>query len=241
MPVKKKITRHVETIGENGCVEFFPKVKKFEDNYDCINGTWALKTGSVASCNPKSKLASDKWNYSYICNPYTGRYRHIPGTPSVPRKPRKSVKGVKRGKRGPSAFNMFFSEVIKRPEFQAMADGKARFAAAMATAKVEWKSVTQGQKAQYTALAAAKKAAGPKAAKSTDSLRDRQRRELSGRDEISAEEGEQMEELGFGEAREPRHLGKPKPRRQEKMVMPLPGTDQDIERVFGQKPLSRRW
>ena len=123
---KKKILRRTETVGENGCIVFFPKTKKFEDNYDCVNGTWVLKSGANASCNPKSKLTSDKWNYSYIyiyiyiyiytCYPPTGRYRHIPGTPSVPRKPQKGVKG-ERGKRGPSAVNMFFSEVIKRPKF----------------------------------------------------------------------------------------------------------------------------
>jgi hypothetical protein len=169
----KKVMKRVETVGPNGCVDFRPQVKHLEQLYDCVNGTWVLKTGSPrGACNPKSKFASDKWNYSYICNPPTGRYRHIAGTPAAPRKARKAGVGKGKGKgvkRGPSAFNVFFSTVMKRPKFQAMADRKAKFAAAMQEAKVEWKKVNPEQKAEYSAIA--KEAAAIKAARETKKVK----------------------------------------------------------------------
>jgi len=155
MPVKKKITRNIERIGENGCVEFFPKIKKSEVNYDCVDGKWVQKMGMPNSCSPKSKFLSDDWNDSYTCYPSTGRYRHIPGTPAVPRKPRKKTVGprvarVPRGPRGPTAFNVFFSQLIKSPQFKQITDGKERFRLAMATAKEEWRRMTPEIKAQFS-------------------------------------------------------------------------------------------
>lgn len=161
MPIKK-YTKHAETVGPSGCVEFFPQVEHKKPSYDCVNGTWIQKTGMPSACNPKSKFASDQWNYSYECYPPTGRYRHIPGTPIAPRKTKKSgsaaapkAKGVKRG---PSSFNIFFSTVMERPEFKDRTDRKQRFADAMAQASREWKGMMDNQKAEYKALAAETKA-----------------------------------------------------------------------------------
>lgn len=52
-----------------GCVNFYPKMVKYEPQYDCVEGTWIKKEGQRGSCNPK--LARE----GYECYPPTGRYR----------------------------------------------------------------------------------------------------------------------------------------------------------------------
>ena len=69
---------------ENGCYEFYPKVK-FTENYDCINGKWILKADAKrGTCNPKSPFAK---NPNYKCNPLSGHYKFIGKKPEEEKKP----------------------------------------------------------------------------------------------------------------------------------------------------------
>jgi hypothetical protein len=101
----------------------------------------------MPACNPESKFAlGGKWGHSYVCNPTTGRYRHIKGTPSVPHKKRKGVKGAKRGATG---FNVLTVELYRSPLFAKIAENKERFKQAVKAASQKWQSMTPEQQEIY--------------------------------------------------------------------------------------------
>jgi hypothetical protein len=157
---KKIVTRNKPIKYANGCVEFFPKVKKFEKNYECVDGLWQLKSGQTPSCSQKSKFAlGNEFDHSYVCYPPTGRYRHLPDTPSAPRKKRTGTKGAKKSAkstRGATAYNIFVSAMMKNPQFSGFATPKEKLAYISSKASQEWKEMDPAQKAEYAQMAKAK-------------------------------------------------------------------------------------
>lgn len=146
MASKKKIVRHVETRGANGCVDFYPSVLKRKskcwEDYDCVNGVWNQKTGTKGCCKSDSKFASDQYSQGYVCYPPSGRFRQIPSAgeydqrPVAPRKPRsKAPKAAPSGAKKSGLWQTLVSQEIKGvPEVFV---AKERFARGVQAAKVK--------------------------------------------------------------------------------------------------------